>query len=115
MYPFLVYNFGYLVSKEISSLKGFFLWIWFAILTSFNVTFLHIKCSLQINILILLIDRASDNWKNLKELEKAVKVYWKAKNRLPPRVWCFPFALKLSFSYIYTCLKRKIMMLLLIN
>ncbi|KAK7369116.1 hypothetical protein VNO80_11150 [Phaseolus coccineus] len=30
-------------------------------------------------------NRATDNWKNLKELEKAVKVYWKAKNRLPPR------------------------------
>ncbi|KAK7400143.1 hypothetical protein VNO78_11343 [Psophocarpus tetragonolobus] len=30
-------------------------------------------------------NRASDNWKNLKELEKAVKVYWRAKDRLPPR------------------------------
>ncbi|XP_027345287.1 thioredoxin-like fold domain-containing protein MRL7 homolog, chloroplastic [Abrus precatorius] len=30
-------------------------------------------------------NRATDNWKNLKELEKAVKVYWKAKDRLPPR------------------------------
>ncbi|RDX90931.1 Thioredoxin-like fold domain-containing protein MRL7, chloroplastic, partial [Mucuna pruriens] len=30
-------------------------------------------------------NRASDNWKNLKELEKAVKVYWSAKDRLPPR------------------------------
>ncbi|KAK6937742.1 hypothetical protein RJ641_031250 [Dillenia turbinata] len=29
--------------------------------------------------------RASDNWKVLKELEKAVKVYWSAKDRLPPR------------------------------
>ncbi|MCI13935.1 hypothetical protein A2U01_0035058, partial [Trifolium medium] len=28
---------------------------------------------------------AADNWKNLKELEKAVKVYWKAKDHLPPR------------------------------
>ncbi|KAJ7977211.1 Thioredoxin-like protein [Quillaja saponaria] len=30
--------------------------------------------------------RATDNWKNLKELEKAIKVYWSAKDRLPPRV-----------------------------
>ncbi|XP_021814848.1 thioredoxin-like fold domain-containing protein MRL7, chloroplastic [Prunus avium] len=30
-------------------------------------------------------NRASDNWKALKELEKAVKVYWDAKDRLPPR------------------------------
>ncbi|XP_052170931.1 thioredoxin-like fold domain-containing protein MRL7, chloroplastic [Diospyros lotus] len=30
-------------------------------------------------------NRASDNWKVLKELEKAVKVYWSAKDRLPPR------------------------------
>ncbi|XP_024019169.1 thioredoxin-like fold domain-containing protein MRL7, chloroplastic [Morus notabilis] len=29
--------------------------------------------------------RATDNWKALKELEKAVKVYWDAKDRLPPR------------------------------
>ncbi|KAK4347059.1 hypothetical protein RND71_033398 [Anisodus tanguticus] len=28
---------------------------------------------------------ASDNWKALKELEKATKVYWSAKERLPPR------------------------------
>lgn len=30
-------------------------------------------------------NRATDNWKTLKELEKAVKVYWDAKDRLPPR------------------------------
>ncbi|XP_057779489.1 thioredoxin-like fold domain-containing protein MRL7 homolog, chloroplastic [Salvia miltiorrhiza] len=30
-------------------------------------------------------NRASDNWKVLKELEKAAEVYWKAKDRLPPR------------------------------
>ncbi|KAI4331745.1 hypothetical protein L6164_016703 [Bauhinia variegata] len=29
--------------------------------------------------------RATENWKNLKELEKAIKVYWSAKDRLPPR------------------------------
>ncbi|KAL3828073.1 hypothetical protein ACJIZ3_016875 [Penstemon smallii] len=30
-------------------------------------------------------NRASHNWKVLKELEKAAKVYWEAKDRLPPR------------------------------
>uniref|UniRef100_A0A2P2KC68 Uncharacterized protein MANES_13G037200 n=1 Tax=Rhizophora mucronata TaxID=61149 RepID=A0A2P2KC68_RHIMU len=30
-------------------------------------------------------NRASDNWKTLKELEKAARVYWRAKDRLPPR------------------------------
>lgn len=30
-------------------------------------------------------NRATDNWKVLKELEKAIKVYWSAKDRLPPR------------------------------
>ncbi|KAL2941746.1 Thioredoxin-like fold domain-containing protein MRL7 chloroplastic [Bienertia sinuspersici] len=30
-------------------------------------------------------NRAADNWKLLKELEKAFKVYWNAKDRLPPR------------------------------
>ncbi|KAL6210743.1 hypothetical protein ACLB2K_015975 [Fragaria x ananassa] len=30
-------------------------------------------------------NRAGENWKSLKELEKAVKVYWNAKDRLPPR------------------------------
>ncbi|XP_068646796.1 thioredoxin-like fold domain-containing protein MRL7 homolog, chloroplastic [Aristolochia californica] len=30
-------------------------------------------------------NRATENWKLLKELEKAFKVYWKAKDRLPPR------------------------------
>lgn len=30
-------------------------------------------------------NRASENWKYLKELEKAIKVYWNAKDRLPPR------------------------------
>ncbi|GFZ17696.1 hypothetical protein Acr_26g0009660 [Actinidia rufa] len=31
-------------------------------------------------------NRASDNWKVLKELEKAIKVYLSVKDRLPPRV-----------------------------
>ncbi|KAL8470243.1 hypothetical protein ACS0TY_032919 [Phlomoides rotata] len=30
-------------------------------------------------------NRASDNWRVLKELEKAAEVYWKANDRLPPR------------------------------
>ncbi|OWM76760.1 hypothetical protein CDL15_Pgr004972 [Punica granatum] len=30
-------------------------------------------------------NRASENWKALKELESAIKVYWKCKDRLPPR------------------------------
>ncbi|KAJ8749150.1 hypothetical protein K2173_013757 [Erythroxylum novogranatense] len=30
-------------------------------------------------------NRATDNWKTLKELEKAALVYWQAKDRLPPR------------------------------
>ncbi|OVA11047.1 hypothetical protein BVC80_1741g21 [Macleaya cordata] len=30
-------------------------------------------------------NRATGNWKLLKELEKATKVYWSAKDRLPPR------------------------------
>ncbi|CAL0329867.1 unnamed protein product [Lupinus luteus] len=30
-------------------------------------------------------NRATENWKNLKELEEAIKVYVRAKNRLPPR------------------------------
>lgn len=30
-------------------------------------------------------NRATDNWRVLKELEKATKVYWSAKDRLPPR------------------------------
>ncbi|CAD6340809.1 unnamed protein product [Miscanthus lutarioriparius] len=30
-------------------------------------------------------NRAADNWKFLQELEKAAKVYWNAKDRLPPR------------------------------
>ncbi|XP_039031003.1 thioredoxin-like fold domain-containing protein MRL7, chloroplastic isoform X2 [Hibiscus syriacus] len=29
--------------------------------------------------------RATHNWKTLKELEKAIQVYWNSKDRLPPR------------------------------
>ncbi|XWS47009.1 hypothetical protein CRYUN_Cryun14cG0117100 [Craigia yunnanensis] len=30
-------------------------------------------------------NRATHNWKTLKELEKAIQIYWNAKDRLPPR------------------------------
>lgn len=36
--------------------------------------------------IMVFVDRASDNWKALKELEKAVKVYWESRDKLPPRV-----------------------------
>ncbi|KAK4482353.1 hypothetical protein RD792_009506 [Penstemon davidsonii] len=39
----------------------------------------------EIQPLVVIGCRASDNWKVLKELEKATKVYWEAKDRLPPR------------------------------
>lgn len=42
------------------------------------------------------VHRATDNWKALKELEKAVKVYWSAKDRLPPRV---------NQNFLFKCLK----------
>ncbi|KAF3666787.1 ATP citrate lyase (ACL) family protein [Capsicum annuum] len=41
--------------------------------------------SLMFSEIISSLHRASDNWKALKELEKAAKVYWSAKERLPPR------------------------------
>lgn len=37
-------------------------------------------------------NRAAENWKALKEIEKAVKVYWDAKDRLPPRVCMYIYA-----------------------
>ncbi|XVF81023.1 hypothetical protein PTKIN_Ptkin15bG0123100 [Pterospermum kingtungense] len=39
-------------------------------------------------LIVLVFDRyhrATHNWKTLKELEKAIQVYWNAKDRLPPR------------------------------
>jgi hypothetical protein len=48
-----------------------------------------------------LFHRAADNWKNLKELEKAVKVYWSAKDRLPPRVWPISFQCTKASFFIY--------------
>lgn len=44
-----------------------------------------------------LIHRSSDNWKVLKELEKAAMVYWSAKDRLPPRVFqSFPVFMNMN-------------------
>jgi hypothetical protein len=34
----------------------------------------------------VMFHRAADNWKFVQEFEKAAKVYWNAKDRLPPRV-----------------------------
>ncbi|CAJ1938604.1 unnamed protein product [Sphenostylis stenocarpa] len=44
-------------------------------------------------------NRATDNWKNLKELEKAVKVYWKAKDRLPPRAVKIDINIETDLAY----------------
>ena len=48
------------------------------------------------------VQRATDNWKALKELEKALKVYWSAKDKLPPRVLNFLFVL-LNFFKVALC------------
>lgn len=47
---------------------------------------LCIKGNIWCLILLLTFHRATDNWKILKELEKAIKAYWSAEDRLPPRV-----------------------------
>lgn len=44
-------------------------------------------------------NRASDNWKTLKELEKAIKVYWDAKDRLPPRAVKIDLNLETDLAY----------------
>ncbi|XP_019086212.1 PREDICTED: uncharacterized protein LOC104720088 [Camelina sativa] len=43
--------------------------------------------------------RASDNWKTLKELEKAIKVYWDAKDRLPPRAVKIDLNIETDLTY----------------
>ncbi|KAJ0250906.1 Thioredoxin-like fold domain-containing protein MRL7 [Hirschfeldia incana] len=43
--------------------------------------------------------RASDNWKTLKELEKAIKVYWDAKDRLPPRAVKIDLNIETDLAY----------------
>ncbi|KAK4743930.1 hypothetical protein SAY87_010242 [Trapa incisa] len=44
-------------------------------------------------------NRASDNWKALKELEKAIQVYWKCKDRLPPRAIKVDFNIERDLAY----------------
>ncbi|KAK9057394.1 hypothetical protein SSX86_022229 [Deinandra increscens subsp. villosa] len=44
-------------------------------------------------------NRASENWKALKELEKAAKVYWNAKDRLPPRTVKLDMNLETDLAY----------------
>lgn len=44
-------------------------------------------------------NRASDNWKVLKELENAAMVYWKAKDRLPPRTVKIDINIERDLSY----------------
>ncbi|CAH8275034.1 unnamed protein product [Arabidopsis lyrata] len=43
--------------------------------------------------------RASDNWKTLKELEKAIKVYWDANDRLPPRAVKIDLNIETDLAY----------------
>ncbi|KAB2626809.1 hypothetical protein D8674_020427 [Pyrus ussuriensis x Pyrus communis] len=50
-------------------------------------------------------NRASRNWKALKELKKAVKVYWNAKDRLPPRL-CSSESTDLQGFHIRCCGSR---------
>lgn len=45
-----------------------------------------VNCTKKSMLIQLFIHRATDNWKTLKELEKAARVYRGAKDRLPPRV-----------------------------
>eukprot|EP00268_Persea_americana_P045020 TRINITY_DN4568_c0_g1_i7.p1 TRINITY_DN4568_c0_g1~~TRINITY_DN4568_c0_g1_i7.p1 ORF type:complete len:351 (-),score=65.72 TRINITY_DN4568_c0_g1_i7:633-1685(-) len=44
-------------------------------------------------------NRAADNWRLLKELEKAIKVYWNAKDRLPPRTVKFDVNIEKDLAY----------------
>ncbi|EEF32529.1 hypothetical protein RCOM_0258490 [Ricinus communis] len=50
--------------------------------------------------------RATDNWKTLKELEKAVKVYWSAKDRLPPRSVKIDVNIEKDLAYALKSLPR---------
>ncbi|KFK29402.1 hypothetical protein AALP_AA7G129000 [Arabis alpina] len=43
--------------------------------------------------------RASDNWKTLKELEKAIRVYWDSKDRLPPRAVKIDLNIETDLAY----------------
>ncbi|KAI3449804.1 hypothetical protein Pfo_006469 [Paulownia fortunei] len=44
-------------------------------------------------------NRANDNWRVLKELEKAAQVYWKAKDRLPPRTVKIDMKIERDLAY----------------
>ncbi|KAE9601187.1 hypothetical protein Lal_00023828 [Lupinus albus] len=44
-------------------------------------------------------NRATENWKNLKELEEAIKVYVRAKDRLPPRAVKIDFNIERDTAY----------------
>ncbi|KAL4588033.1 hypothetical protein LXL04_000911 [Taraxacum kok-saghyz] len=44
-------------------------------------------------------NRASENWRALKELEKAAKVYWNAKDRLPPRTVKLDMNIETDLAY----------------
>lgn len=44
-------------------------------------------------------NRAADNWKVLKELEKAAKIYWNAKDRLPPRTVKIDINIETDLAY----------------
>ncbi|GAB4830064.1 Thioredoxin-like fold domain-containing protein mrl7, chloroplastic [Ancistrocladus abbreviatus] len=44
-------------------------------------------------------NRAADNWKLLKEIEKALKVYWNAKDRLPPRAVKLDIKIERDLAY----------------
>ncbi|CAN1245273.1 Thioredoxin-like fold domain-containing protein MRL7, chloroplastic [Linum grandiflorum] len=44
-------------------------------------------------------NRAADNWKTLKELEKAAQVYWNAKDRLPPRTVKIDLNIETDLAY----------------
>lgn len=44
-------------------------------------------------------NRASENWRALKELEKAAKVYWSAKDRLPPRTVKLDMNIETDLAY----------------
>ncbi|KAK1295414.1 hypothetical protein QJS10_CPA16g00066 [Acorus calamus] len=44
-------------------------------------------------------NRAAENWKALMELEKAAKVFWNAKDRLPPRTIKIDMNIETDLAY----------------
>ncbi|MBA0640776.1 hypothetical protein Goklo_023683 [Gossypium klotzschianum] len=51
--------------------------------------------------------RATHNWKTLKELEKAIQVYWNSKDRLPPRLQFMYSIRSLEKAYCISTLLEK--------